>query len=74
MIAPRDRAADDEIFLAGVAVKQNLVRRKQAHEQRCALALTQVVQAFQKFLGKNSDVYAFPEVLDAGPWPVRGQV
>ena len=41
-IAARDRRADDEVFLAAVAVQECLKRGEQGHEQRHALARAQL--------------------------------
>ncbi len=74
MVAPRRRTADDQIFLPAVAVEQDLVGRKQRHEQCDAFFLAECLQGIEEFSRNDSDVHRAAKVLNARPRMVGGQL
>ncbi|GMU10021.1 hypothetical protein ASNO1_62750 [Corallococcus caeni] len=70
----RDRGADGEVVLAGVALEQDVERRQEHGEQRAALAQGHELEALDEREGQQQIVPSPPAIGLRLAWPVRGQL
>ena len=73
-VSPGDRKSDDDVFLAGVAMQQRVVRREKHGERRDPLLPGQRRDARRQRRLQAEHSPRAAEGLDLGPLPIGGQI